>query len=113
MCNLRDLTLSSNDLNKAIPLLSSALIHSKIKCITLELCNIDDDGLYCLFEALRQRHFFMLNIDLNPRITALGLNKCLSMLLKEEFSRIREPFSGSRGRVWKGCVPRVAKRAIH
>ncbi len=82
--NLRVLNLSKNDLNKAIPLLSSALIHSKIDCITLEGCNIDDNGLYCLFEVLRQRILDSINIDHNTQITTLGLKKCLSMLLEKE-----------------------------
>ncbi len=82
--NLCSLDLSGNDLNKAIPLLSSALIYSKIGCITLEDCNIDDVGLYCLFGVLRHRIlFFMIDIDNNPHITPLGLKKCLSMLLEE------------------------------
>ncbi len=85
--NLLDLCLSNNYLNKAIPLLSPALIHSKIIRIHLEDCNIDDDGLYCLFEVLRHRSLMLINIDGNPQITTLGLNKCLSLLLEEEHSR--------------------------
>ncbi len=81
--NLRSLDLSHNDLNKAIPLLSSALIHSKIECMSFERCNIDDDGLYCLFEVLCLREIY---IDNNPKITTLGLKKYLSMLLEEEYS---------------------------
>ncbi len=59
-------------------------MHSKnIVCIFLENCNIDDSGLYCLFETLRHRSVWMctIDIDCNPRITTLGLKKCLSMLL--------------------------------
>ena len=84
--NLISLNLSDSDLNKAMPLLSSALIHSKIIEMHLEECNIDDDGLYCLFEVLRHRTFCMIDIDDNPQITALGLKKCLSMLLEVEHS---------------------------
>ncbi len=85
--NLHSLNLSDNDLNKAIPLLSSALIHSKIVQIGLEDCNIDDDGLYCLFGVLRHRNLCLIDIDDNPQITILGLKKCLSMLLEEQHSR--------------------------
>ncbi len=84
--NLHALNLSGNDLNKAIPLLSSALIHSEIESIILEECNIDDDGLYCLFGVLRHRCLAWIDIDNNPQITTLGLKKCLSMLLEEEHS---------------------------
>ncbi len=85
--NLCDLSLTGNDLKEAIPPLSSALIHSKIIRIHLEDCNIDDDGLYCLFEVMRHRSLMLINIDGNPQITTLGLNKCLSLLLEEEHSR--------------------------
>ncbi len=83
--NLNSLNLSGNDLNKAIPLLSSALIHSKIRYITLEHCNIDDGGLYCLFEILihNTNSLYLMNVDKNP-ITTLGLKKCLSILLEKE-----------------------------
>ncbi len=85
--NLCGLNLSGNDLNKAIPLLSSALIHSKIEWLSLNFCRIDDDGLYCLFEALRHNiKLSSIDIDNNPKITTLGLKKGLSMLLEEEYS---------------------------
>ena len=36
---------------------------------------------------MRHRRLMLINIDGNPKITTLGLKKCLSMLLEEEHSR--------------------------
>ncbi len=36
---------------------------------------------------MRHRNLWLINIDLNPKITTLGLKKCLSMLLEIEHYR--------------------------